>query len=134
MVHSGVIISGTWLVPIGLGGVWQRMRSVGDVPLMEAGAVGRGAQPSAKLRVGRQGVEATSVLVFVSFNPSLLPGPAIVRAQAAATGPAESLEAFGGLAGWAPNRGVKGREWIGGTKENNQIMWGSVFGEFIITY
>lgn len=134
MVHPGVSISGTLLVPVGLGGAGQRMRSVGDALLTEAGAMGRGVQPSARLRVGRQGVERTRALAFVSSNPGLLPGPAIVRAQAAITGQVESLEMFGGWATWVPNRGAKGREWIWGKKENNQITWGSISGEFIITY
>ena len=45
---------------------------------MKLGDLGRGVRPLAKLRAGQEGVEGTSILVLVSSNPSLLPGPPIV--------------------------------------------------------
>lgn len=46
---------------------------MGDTSLMPAGATGRGVQPLAKPRAGREGVEEVDVSVFLSSNLNLLP-------------------------------------------------------------
>ena len=85
------------------------MRSMGDTSPDEAWGPGQRSEPLAKLRAGQEGVEGRSILVLVSSNPSLLPGPPIVRAQPTATAQGTLLEMFTGPASGNTEQGRKGQ-------------------------
>lgn len=85
-------------------------------------------------RIGREGVERISGLVFLFSNPKLLPGPPIVWTRS------HRLRGFIGNVHRASLLGhqmwkrrvenARGCE----QRENNQVLWESMSGEVIITY
>lgn len=85
-------------------------------------------------RIGREGVERISGLVFLSSNPKLLPGPPIVWTRSHRVrgfiGNVHRASLLGHQMWKRRVENARGCE----QRENNQILWESMSGEFIITY